>query len=152
MSVNSTGAPRDEEILFASLAKVRGGSWSAPEGLLALTQELRLVFLRGESVLDDWPVGEVANLQSPWYVVGQGFRFTSRGQRDWVSFTNLSSMARTGMLLRGAGLAGAVAGLAGTFRLAMAGAKMMEISSARGLCSEWKAMIAAAQAPHAPSA
>jgi hypothetical protein len=147
----SSEMPADNDILFASLAKVRGNSRSAPEGLLALTKDRQVVFIADGSVIYDWPAGEIAMVQSPWYVVGQAFRFQLGGQRYWVSFSQLSSMARTGTLRRGAALAGAVAGFAGSLRLASAVGGMMEISSARGLCSDWKAVLAAADESGAPS-
>jgi hypothetical protein len=145
--------PENEEVLFGSLAKVQEKLFSyPPEGLLGLTRDGRLTFTTRNGLLYDWPIADITKVRSPWYQLGEGFRCEVNGHKYWVYFNKLTSMARSGMLVRGAGAAAAAAGIAGAVPLARSVAGFMEIAGARGLCSEWKSVIASAQQPGAPPA
>ncbi|HWE62521.1 MAG TPA: hypothetical protein VHB98_12480 [Chloroflexota bacterium] len=152
MSMIGSSVVKDDDVLFGSLAKVQQKIFSyPPEGILALTRDRHLAFVTRDGLLYDWPIAEIARVRSPWYQMGEGFRCEVNGSSYWVYFNKLSSTSRTGILVRGAGVAGAAVGLAGALPLARAVAGMMEIAGARNLCSDWKAMIAAAQQSVAPA-
>ena len=139
MSMTESSTPGDADILFGSLAKVQQKLFSyPPEGLLALTRDRRLVFVNRGGVLYDWPIDTIAGVYSPWYLLGEGLRCEVNGLKYWLYFNKLSSTARTGTLGGGSVVGDALA-LAGAVR------GLMEIAGARGLCKNWKAVIAAAQ-------
>jgi hypothetical protein len=146
MFASDSKIPKEEDVLFSSLAKVAEKMFTyPPEGILALTRENRLVFISGKYLLYDWPVTAITEITLPWYQLGEGFRCKVNGGTHWVYFNKLSSTARTGMLLRTAGGVGDVLALAGAAK------GLMDIASARGLCKNWKSVITAAQQSPAPA-
>jgi hypothetical protein len=107
MSSNLGTTGDSDTVLFSSLAKVQEKKWGyPPEGVLALTRDRRLVFLNRNGILYDWPLAEVSNLWSPWYVLGTAFHCEVGGHRYYVSFSKLSSTARNGLMVLGAGAMG----------------------------------------------